>query len=127
MTCVSCLLTCTEIKLTWAAYDKNEPHGTTFQRPLKSGGAVVDVATGRARFVQSNKPTMAVIHGILMLLSFGLLLPVGTLLSRHRWIFNNREVSSLQVLRSSWLNVHVLVHAGRRCSLFAAYTLQSQR
>jgi hypothetical protein len=55
---------------------------------------VVNVADGSVKFVASNKGRLLALHGALMLVSFGLLLPLGTLVSRHKWMFKGLEVSA---------------------------------
>jgi hypothetical protein len=92
---VSCHLPClasTEFKITWASYTQPEPFSLDAQAPTRFGGAVVNVADGSVKLVASNKGRLLALHGALMLVSFGLLLPLGTLVSRHKWMFKGLEV-----------------------------------
>lgn len=42
--------------------------------------------------MQIKKPTKVLLaHAILMLIAFGVLLPTGLLLARHKWLFHDKE------------------------------------
>ena len=96
-----------EFKITWATYTQPEPYSLDMQVPIKFGGAVVNTATATVTFGVSNRGGLASLHGVLMLLSFGLMLPLGTLAARHKWMFQGMEVGGCGC--KYWLNSHVYV------------------
>jgi hypothetical protein len=64
-------------------------------------------------------------HAVLMLLAFGVLLPTGLLLARHKWLFVDEE--EVRAATSSWLirrcggcAVLFCVHGVALCSCRAA-------
>lgn len=60
--------------------------------------------------LQDNKWLWQFLHSLLMLLSFCFLLPLGSLLARHKWLFG-RDPLSVSVCEAS---MHC--HGGPQCS-----------
>lgn len=58
---------------------------------------------------ESSRAMMVYLHGALMLTAFALLMPLGALLARHRWVFG-RDPRTGKVF-GSWVWVHVAVQA----------------
>ncbi|GBF94705.1 hypothetical protein Rsub_07588 [Raphidocelis subcapitata] len=57
----------------------------------------------------SDRATWAYLHGALMMTAFALLLPMGALIGRHRWMFG-RDPRTGKVF-DSWIWVHVIIQA----------------
>lgn len=39
-----------------------------------------------------ERQTMVILHGVLMAVAWVLVLPIGMMAARHRWVFNDRKV-----------------------------------
>jgi hypothetical protein len=53
--------------------------------------------------MQIERPTRVLLaHAILMLIAFGVLLPSGLLLARHKWLFMDAEQVSWQLPPAKW-------------------------
>ncbi|KAG2423651.1 hypothetical protein HXX76_015168 [Chlamydomonas incerta] len=68
------------------------------------GGFSLDIASGAADSVSSDKGYWVNVHGALMALAWGLLLPVGTFLPAHRWVLQDRRGPAGKHL---WFLLHV--------------------
>ncbi|KAG2487981.1 hypothetical protein HYH03_013421 [Edaphochlamys debaryana] len=76
-------LDATALQLNWAVNDV--PDLTTH---AAKGGLTLNAVSGSAAQASSAKEVFVQVHGALMAIAWGLLLPLGVLTARHRWALN---------------------------------------
>ncbi|PNH11867.1 hypothetical protein TSOC_001249 [Tetrabaena socialis] len=87
--------------LNWAVSNNK---GLVQHTTRNSGGFRLDVSSGAAGDVaSSNTQHWINVHGVLMAVAWGLLLPLGTLLPAHRWILGDTKAGGKHV----WFLLHL--------------------
>ncbi|KXZ51833.1 hypothetical protein GPECTOR_11g272 [Gonium pectorale] len=86
--------------LNWAVSPSD---ALVMHRPDGVGGLWLDVTSGAASSVGGTKQRWINAHGALMAVSWGLLLPLGTLLPAHRWALGNSKLGG----KALWFVLHV--------------------
>lgn len=87
-----------EVSLVWAVNDV--PQYTTH---TAKGGVKVNTVTGAATTVSGAREMYIIVHGSLMALCWVLLLPLGLLCARHRWVLRGRKAGQKEL----WFYIHV--------------------
>ncbi|GLC60034.1 Histone transcription regulator 3 [Pleodorina starrii] len=67
------------------------------------GGFYLDVSSGAVREAEDGERYWINVHGALMAVSWGLLLPLGTLLPAHRWLLGDAKVAGKHL----WFWMHL--------------------
>ncbi|KAF6251606.1 hypothetical protein COO60DRAFT_604265 [Scenedesmus sp. NREL 46B-D3] len=60
--------------------------------------------------LKSNRGLWQFLHALLMLLSFGVMLPLGVLTARHKWMFGSNERTGK--VSPAWFYVHIALQLG---------------
>ncbi|WIA32083.1 hypothetical protein OEZ86_002934 [Tetradesmus obliquus] len=60
--------------------------------------------------LKSSKGLWQFLHALLMLLSFGVMLPLGMMAARHKWIFGSNEETGK--VSPAWFYVHIVLQLG---------------
>ncbi|MEW5318803.1 MAG: hypothetical protein WDW38_009990 [Sanguina aurantia] len=68
-----------------------------------SGGGVLDVASGVSSQTVDHKGYWINVHGLLMSIAWGLLLPLGTFMPAHRWLLGDVKVGKTAL----WFILHL--------------------
>jgi hypothetical protein len=64
---------------------------------LSGGGGGVQLASS------STSRNVIIAHGVLMLVAFAFLMPLGVLFARHKWLFADKKKVSRGVMQSQWV------------------------
>ncbi|MEW5306052.1 MAG: hypothetical protein WDW36_008552 [Sanguina aurantia] len=80
------------------------PHCALMQHSLDgSGGGVLDVSSGVSTQTADHKRYWINVHGLLMSVAWGLLLPLGTFMPAHRWLLGDVKVGKTAL----WFILHL--------------------
>ncbi len=77
----------TDVGLNWAV--AQAPGLVTHN---SQGGIVLNLVDGTAVTATTSKTRAAIAHGAMMIVAFAILMPLGALLARHKWLFGRKEV-----------------------------------